>query len=69
LGIKGSFSELQTMALVIFQTATAVLDNALRWSPENADAAMDEVKIMHKQYIEYYIKQSAGDSSSEGTPG
>ena len=67
LGIKGSFSELQTMALVIFQTATAVLDNALRWSPENADAAMDEVKIMHKQYIEYYIKQSADDSSTEGT--
>jgi len=68
LGIKGAFSELQTMALVIFQTATAVLDNALRWYPENADAAMDEVKLMHKQYIEYYIKQSAGDSSTEGKP-
>jgi len=68
LGIKGSDSKLQLMALVLSQTATAVLDNALRWYPENADAAMDEIKLMHKQYIEYYIKQSAGDSSSEDTP-
>lgn len=68
-GIKGSTSELQTMALVISQTATAVLDNALRWHPENAEAAMNEVKLMHKQYIEYYLRQSAGDSPSEDTAG
>ncbi len=69
LGIKGSNSKLRTMALVLLQTATAVLDNAMRWYPENADAAMNEVKIMHKQYIEYCIKQSAGDLSSEDMPG
>ena len=63
VGVKGSVSKLQTMALVISQTATAVLDNALRWYPENAGAAMDEVKLMHKQYFEYYLQQSAGDSS------
>jgi len=68
LGIKASNSKLQLMALVLSQAATAVLDNAMRWYPENADAAMDEVKLMHKQYIEYYIMQSAGDSSSEDTP-
>ena len=67
LGIKGSSSKLRTMALVLLQTATAVLDNAMRWYPEDADAAMDEVKVMHKQYIEYYLAQSADDSSTEGT--
>lgn len=59
LGIRGSRKELQTMSLVLLQTATAVLDNALRWYPETADAAMDQVKLMHKQYIEYYLEWSA----------
>ncbi len=59
LGIKGSQNQLQTMALVLLQTATAVLDNAMRWYPENAEAAMNELKLMHKQYIDYCIKRSA----------
>lgn len=63
-GIKVSHDQLQTMALVMLQTATAVLDNAMRWYPENADAAMSEVKLMHKQYIDYYIKRSAEKQES-----
>lgn len=67
LGMKGSFRELQTRALVLIQTATAVMDNALLWYPGKADAAMDETKLMLKQYIEYYLRQSAEDSSSGDT--
>jgi len=59
LGINVSPTQLQDISLVLLQTATAVLDNAMRWYPENADAVMNEVKLMHKQYIEYYLKQSA----------
>lgn len=59
LGLKGSLQELQTKALVLLQTAGSVMDKALVWYPERADAAMDEVKVMIKQYIEYYIEQPA----------
>lgn len=61
LGIKGSRSQLQKMSLIMLQTATAVLDNALAWDPENADAAMAELKLMHKKYIEHYLSLSAED--------
>ncbi len=64
LGMKGSLRELQTKSLVILQTTTAVMDNALWWYPERADAAMDEVKLMLKLYIEYHLKHAAEDSSS-----
>lgn len=66
LGIKGSRYELKTRALVLLQTAGSAMDKALMWYPENAEAAMNEVKLMMKQYINYYIEQSGGDSSSEG---
>jgi AcrR family transcriptional regulator len=65
LGMKGSSRELETRALVILQTAGSGMDRALMWYPENAKAIMDEVKLMMKQYIEYYIKQSGGGPSSE----
>ncbi|MFA6245279.1 MAG: TetR/AcrR family transcriptional regulator [Candidatus Hydrogenedentales bacterium] len=68
LGVKGSRRELQTRALVLLQTVGSVMDKALMWYPENAEAAMNEVKLMMKQYINYYIEQSAVDSPSEGTP-
>ncbi|MCP4643874.1 MAG: TetR/AcrR family transcriptional regulator [bacterium] len=68
LGVKGSSRELQTRALIILETAGSVMDKALMWYPENADAAMAEVKLMLRQYIDYYIKQSADDPSSEDTP-
>lgn len=58
LGIKGSRLELQTRALVLLQTAGSAMDKALMWYPENAEAAMNEVKLMMKQYINYYIEQS-----------
>jgi len=67
LGIKGSRRELETKALVLLETATAVLDKALMWYPEKADAAMDELKLMQKLYIAHYIEQSAEDSSSQDT--
>jgi AcrR family transcriptional regulator len=67
MGMKGSLRELQTRALVLLQVETAVMDNALLWYPENADGAMDEVKLMLKQYIDYYLRQSAEDSSSGDT--
>jgi AcrR family transcriptional regulator len=67
LGIKGASRELQLRALMLIQTAGSAIDKALMWYPENADAAMHEVKLMMKQYIEYWIEQSADDSSTEGT--
>ncbi len=63
LGIKGSATELQTKALVLLQIGTAVVDHALMWYPEMAAALADELKRMQKQYIAYYIEQSAEDSS------
>lgn len=68
LGIKGSSRELQLRALVLLQTAGSAMDKALMWYPEDADAAMREVKLMMKQYIEYYIQQSGGVSSVAHTP-
>jgi AcrR family transcriptional regulator len=58
LGIKGSHRELQIRALVLIQMAGSAIDKALLWYPENADAAIKEVKIMLKQYIAYYLEQS-----------
>jgi AcrR family transcriptional regulator len=67
LGIKDSPRELQLKALVLTETMTALVDYALQFYPEKADAAMDEVKLMVKLYIEYHLRQSAEDSSSEDT--
>jgi len=67
LGIKGSPRELQLKALVLTETMTAMVDYALQFYPEQADAAMDEVKLMVKLYIEYHLRQSAEDSSSGDT--
>jgi AcrR family transcriptional regulator len=64
LGIKGSPDELQTRALVILQTVGNAMNAALMWYPERADAVIDETKVMIKQYIQHYIEQSTGDSSS-----
>ncbi len=63
-GISGSSEELQAMALVLTKTAGAVLENSLRWDPENAASAMEKVKLMQRLYIEYWIERSAEDSSS-----
>ena len=63
LGIKGSRSELETKALVLLDTTTVVLDKALMWYPEKADAAMDELKLMQKLYIEHHIEQSVGEAA------
>jgi len=38
------------------------------WYPENAEAAMNEVKLMMKQYIEYYIGQSVSSSAEHAPP-
>lgn len=65
LGVKGSPAELQTRALMLLRAATYAMDAALMWYPERADAIMDETKVMLKQYIEHYIKQSAGDGPHE----
>jgi AcrR family transcriptional regulator len=67
LGIKGSPAELQTRALLLLQTAGNAMNAALMWYPERADAVIDETKVMLKQYIEYYIEESAEDSSSGNT--
>ena len=67
LGIKGSTRELQLRALVLIQTAGSAMDKALMWYSEDADAAMHEVKLMMRQYIEYYIEQSHGASSEART--
>ena len=67
MGIKGSPRELQLKSLVVAETMTAMVDYALQFYPEQADAAMDEVKLMIKLYIAHYIEQSAEDSSSGDT--
>lgn len=67
LGLKGSPAELQTRALVILQTATSMMNAALIWYPERANAIMDETKVIIKQYLEYYIAQSSGLSSTGDT--
>ncbi len=67
LGIQGSPEELQTRALVLLQMAGTAMNAALMWYPERADAVIDEAKVMMKQYIEYYIRQSVGDSSPKNT--
>ena len=69
LGIRGSPRELQVKALVLFETMTAMVDYALQFYPDQADTALDEVKVMLKQYIQYWIEQSAEDSSSGDTAG
>lgn len=58
LGIKGSTRELQLRALVLIQAAGSAMDKALMWYPADADAAMHEVKLMMRLYVEYYIEQS-----------
>lgn len=63
MGIQGSPSELQFKALVLTQTMGAMVDNALQLYPEQADAAIEEVKLMVKLYVEHYLKQPAEDSS------
>lgn len=63
LGVKGSPDELQTRALVLLQTIGNAMNAALMWYPEHADAVIDEVKVMIKQYIKYYIEQSSSASS------
>lgn len=67
LGMEGSRQELQTRALVLLETAGSAIDKALLWYPDTADAAVNEVKLMIKQYIEHYIRESGGDSSGEDT--
>jgi AcrR family transcriptional regulator len=67
LGIKGSPPALQNKALMLFETATAMVDYALQFYPDHADAAMKEVKVMLKQYIQYWLDQSAEDSSPKNT--
>lgn len=66
LGIGGSEAELRVRALVILQMVGSAMDKALMWYPEKADTVMAEVKVMLKQYIQYYIDQSASDSPTEG---
>ncbi len=60
LGFKGSPRDLQLKALVTAEVMTAIVDYSLQFYPERADAAMDEVKLMIKLYIEHYIEQSKG---------
>jgi AcrR family transcriptional regulator len=67
LGIKGSPRELQLKSLVLAEVMTAMVDYALQFYPEKADAAMDEVKRMVKLYIEDHLRQSAEDPSSVDT--
>jgi len=67
LGVKGSHRELQLKALMIAEVISAMIDYALQYYPERADAAMDEVKLMVKLYIEYHLRQSAEDPSSADT--
>jgi len=67
LGFKGSPRELQLKSLVLAEMMTAMVDYALQFYPERADAAMDEVKLMVKLYIEHHLRQSAEDSSSADT--
>jgi len=69
LGIKSSPRELQLKSLVLTETMTAMVDYALQFYPEKADAAMDEVKRMVKLYIEDHLRESAEDSSSGNTGG
>jgi AcrR family transcriptional regulator len=69
LGFKGSPRELQLKALVLAETMTAMIDYALQFYPERADAAMAEVKRMVKLYIEDHLRESAEDSSSRDTAG
>ena len=69
LGVKGSPRELQFKALLTAEVMTAIIDYALLYYPERADAAMDEVKLMVKLYIEHQIGQSAEDSTPGATPG
>ena len=57
-GIAGSRDKLQVIALVLAQTVTGVMDNALMWEPENAAAIMDNVKLMLRQYIEHLLRQA-----------
>ncbi len=61
LGMTGSKHQLQLRALVVLQAAGSAMDKALMWYPENADAAMDEVKLMLRLYLEQYFKQSSDD--------
>jgi AcrR family transcriptional regulator len=62
LGIEGSRRELQLKGLVIAETITAMVDYALEFYPEEAEAAMEEVKRMLKLYIEDHVRESAEDS-------
>ncbi len=59
LGVVGSRRELQTRALMVLETAGGAIDKALMWYPENANDIMDEVKVMLRPYIEYYINQAS----------
>jgi AcrR family transcriptional regulator len=68
LGMPGSKHQLQLRALVVLQAAGSAMDKALMWYSENADAAMDEVKLMLKLYIEHHIKQSSDDAPAEDPP-
>jgi hypothetical protein len=44
------------------------VDKALMWYPENDDAGVHGIKIVLKQYVEYCIQQSFGDSLFEDVP-
>lgn len=67
VGVKGSPRELQFKALLLIEMATAMIDYALQLYPEEANVALDELKLMARLYIEHLIKQSAEDSSSGDT--
>ena len=67
LGFRGSPRELQLKSLMLAETMTAMVDYALQFYPERADAAIDEVKLMIKLYIEHHLRQSDEDSSSGDT--
>lgn len=65
LGVKGSPRQLQFKALLLTEMGTAMIDYALQVYPEEADDAMDELKLMVKLYIEHYVRQSTEGFSSE----
>ena len=67
LGLRGFSRELQFKALDLTETMTAMIDYALQFHPERADAAMYEVTRIVKRYIEDLFRQSAGPSSSANT--
>lgn len=64
LGIKGDAHDLEIKALVIAEMMTAMVDYALEFYPERADAAMVEVKRMVKLYIEDLLRESGEHASS-----